>query len=69
MNREEERNGRVQILGIRWLLKQQKRVGRLASTLVICMREKVGISEGLRIERTIFPVETGAPYSPVFPLN
>ena len=38
---EEDIKGRFQILGIRWLVQEQRRVGKLASSLVIYMKKKV----------------------------
>jgi len=49
-----DNQGKVRILGIRWLLQEPMRIGKLASLLVIYLGEKVNISQGIRIGRKIF---------------
>jgi len=50
----EEDNRGIQILGIRWLIQEHRRAGKLASSLVIYMKEKINLNHGLRMGRRIF---------------
>ena len=49
----EEDNKGTQILGIRWLLQEPRRVGKVASSLVIYLRDAIDINFGLRMGRKI----------------
>ena len=51
---EEGNQGDAQILGIRWLLQEHRRARKLASSLVIYLKESVVIKQGLRMGRRIF---------------
>lgn len=46
---EEGNKGNVSILGIRWLLKEHRRAGKLASSLVIYLKDSVDINRGLEV--------------------
>ena len=48
---EEDNKGRAQILGIRWLVGENRRTGKLASSLVIYMKNKIDLNERLRMGR------------------
>ncbi|KAF8440671.1 hypothetical protein BGX38DRAFT_1144485 [Terfezia claveryi] len=50
----EEDNKTVQIQGIRWFLKEDRRIGKLASSLVIYMTETIDLTHGLRMGRRLF---------------
>ena len=50
----EEDNKSVPILGIRWLLKECRRAGKAASSLVIYVEDEIDISQGVRMGRRIF---------------
>ncbi|RPB27267.1 hypothetical protein L211DRAFT_897332 [Terfezia boudieri ATCC MYA-4762] len=50
----EEDNKTAQIQGIRWLLKEDRRIGKLASSLVIYMTETIDLTHGLRMGRRLF---------------
>ena len=50
----EEDNKSVPILGIHWLLKQCRRAGKVASSLVIYLGDEIDINQGVRMERRIF---------------
>lgn len=52
---EEDNRGNVPILGIRWLLKEGRRAGKLAS-LVIYLKNEVDINHGARMGRRIFRI-------------
>jgi len=52
---EEDNKGTgAQILGIRWLTQEHRRVGKLASSLVIYMKESIDLNQGLRMGRKLF---------------
>ena len=51
---EEDNRGSLQILGIRWLLREDRRLGKLASSLVIYLNNKVNINWGVHMGRKIF---------------
>ncbi|KAF8433847.1 hypothetical protein BGX38DRAFT_1275891 [Terfezia claveryi] len=44
----------AQIVGIRWLTQEYRRAGKLASSLVIYMKEKINLDQGLRMGRRFF---------------
>ncbi|KAF8415301.1 hypothetical protein BGX38DRAFT_1281392 [Terfezia claveryi] len=50
----EEDNKGVQIVGIRWLLQEGRRVGKLASSLVIYLAHSIDSTRGLRMGKRIF---------------
>ena len=50
----EGNQGGAQILGIRWLVQEHKRGGKLASSLVIYLKDSVVVNRGLRMGRKIF---------------
>ncbi|KAF8439666.1 hypothetical protein BGX38DRAFT_1207146 [Terfezia claveryi] len=50
----EEDNKGVQIVGIRWLLQEGRRVGKLASSLVIYLANSTDSTRGLRMGKRIF---------------
>ncbi|RPB20007.1 hypothetical protein L211DRAFT_578174 [Terfezia boudieri ATCC MYA-4762] len=50
----EEDNEGARILGIRWLLQEGRRVGKLASSLVIYLAEGIDTRRGLRMGRRVF---------------
>ncbi|RPB23568.1 hypothetical protein L211DRAFT_838422 [Terfezia boudieri ATCC MYA-4762] len=50
----EEDNQGARILGIRWLLQEGRRVGKLASSLVIYLAEGIDTRRGLRMGRRVF---------------
>ena len=47
---EEDNIGRAQILGMRWLVREDRRTGKLASSPVIYMN-KIDLDNGLRMGR------------------
>jgi len=49
-----DNKGGVQVQGIRWLVGEHRRVGKLASSLVMYVKEKVDLSHGLRMGRKLF---------------
>ena len=51
---EEDNIGDVQIVGIRWLLQEHRRVGKLASSLVIYVNQSVTVERGLCMGRRIY---------------
>ena len=51
---EEDNRGKAKILGIRWLVRQDRRTGRSASSLVIYMKNMIDLNKGLRMGRRIF---------------
>ena len=51
---EDSNKGSVQILGIRWLVQEQRRVGKLASSLVIYLKGSVNFQQGIRMGRRLF---------------
>ena len=51
---EDNPTGAPKIIGIHWLLQDHRRVGKLASSLVIYLNESVIVSKGLRMGRKIF---------------
>ena len=51
---EEDNKGSAQILGIQWLVKEDRRTGKSASSLVIYMKNKIDLKEGLRMGRRLF---------------
>ncbi|KAF8448215.1 hypothetical protein BGX38DRAFT_1270422 [Terfezia claveryi] len=44
----------VQILGIRWLTQEHRRAGKMASSLVIYMKDRINLDQGLRMGRRLF---------------
>ncbi|RPB21247.1 hypothetical protein L211DRAFT_840851 [Terfezia boudieri ATCC MYA-4762] len=50
----EEDNEGARILGIRWLLQEGRRVGKLASSLVIYLAEGIDTTRGLHMGRRVF---------------
>lgn len=50
----EEDNQGIQILGIRWLVKGDRRAGKLAPSLVIYLKDKANINRGVHMGRKIF---------------
>ncbi|KAF8446582.1 hypothetical protein BGX38DRAFT_1270963 [Terfezia claveryi] len=44
----------VQILGIRWLTQEHRRAGKMASSLVIYMKDRINLDQGLRMGRRFF---------------
>ena len=58
MRRWIEDNQGTQILGIRWLVKEDRRAGKLAHSLVIYLKDKVNINQGVRMRRKIFRTTT-----------
>ncbi|KAF8458711.1 hypothetical protein BGX38DRAFT_1265022 [Terfezia claveryi] len=51
---EDNKSTGVQILGIRWLMQEHRRAGKMASSLVIYMKERINIDQGLRMGRRFF---------------
>ncbi|KAF8451693.1 hypothetical protein BGX38DRAFT_1329566 [Terfezia claveryi] len=51
---EDNKSTGVQILGIRWLTQEHRRAGKMASSLVIYMKERINIDQGLRMGRRFF---------------
>ena len=53
---EEDNQGSIQILGIRWLVQGDRMAGRgkLVSSLVVYLKDKVNIKRGIRMKRKIF---------------
>ena len=51
---EDNPTGAPKIIGIRWLLQDHRRVGKLASSLVVYLDESVIVNKGLRMGRRIF---------------
>ena len=43
-----------QTLGVLWLLQENKRVGKMASSLVIYMKGEFDFSQGLRMGKRVF---------------
>lgn len=50
----EEDNKNVAILGIRWLLQEDRRAGKSASSLVNYLKHGTDISQGVHMGRRIF---------------
>ena len=50
----EEDNKNITVLGIRWLLQEPRRTGKVASSLVIYMGETININKGVRMGRGVF---------------
>ena len=46
-------NKGITILGIRWLLHETRRMGKMASSLVIYLKEGININKGVRMGRRI----------------
>jgi len=53
---EEDNHRGVQVQGIRWLTQEHRRVGKLASSLVIYLKEKIDLNHRLRIGRRLFRI-------------
>ena len=51
---EEHNKGTAQILGIRWLVGEDRRTGKTASSMVIYMKNKIDLNKGLRMGRRFF---------------
>ena len=51
---EEDNRGSALILGLWWLVREYRRTGKSASSLVIYMKNKVDLNKGLRMGRRIF---------------
>ena len=46
---EEDNQGSIKFLGTRWLLPEDRRTGKLASSLVIYLKDKIDINRGIRM--------------------
>jgi len=51
---EDNKGTRAQILGIRWLTQEHRRVGKLAPSPVTYMKERIGLNQGLCMGRKLF---------------
>ena len=51
---EEDNQGSIKFLGTRWLLSAERRTGKLASSLVIYLKDKIDINRGIRMVRRVF---------------
>ncbi|KAF8440674.1 hypothetical protein BGX38DRAFT_1205310 [Terfezia claveryi] len=50
----EDDNKNAQIKGIRWLLLEGRRVGKVASSLVIYLAGEINLKDGLRMGKRLF---------------
>ena len=50
---EDDNKGSIRILAIRWLLTEQRRAGKLASSLAIYLEDNIDINKGVRMGRRV----------------
>jgi len=52
---DEDNKGKgTQVLGMRWLIREDRMVGKLAPSLVIYFKERINLHQGLRMGRNVF---------------
>ena len=52
----EDNKGKAQVMGIRWLIQENRREGKQASSLVIYLKERIDLNIGLRMGRKFFRI-------------